>query len=201
MLKEIKLYGELGKKYGKIHKLAVENSAEAIRALCANFRGFEQDIANGFFKIFLDKGAVDNLSELDAHGIKTIKIIPVVEGAKSGGGLLIVGSILLAVATFGGSAIIEAGLAAGLSFGAGMAAVSAIGTIGLGLALTGASQLLTPTPKAPAYGQNQDTPSYLFNGPVNTSVQGVPVPLFYGRLIVGSAIISAGLTITEIPVS
>ncbi|HCW20974.1 MAG TPA: phage tail protein, partial [Achromobacter sp.] len=35
--------------------------------------------------------------------------------------------------------------------------------------------------------------SYNFNGPVNTSAQGIPVPVLYGRMIVGSAVISAGI--------
>ncbi|MNL81044.1 Bacteriophage lambda tail assembly protein I [compost metagenome] len=35
--------------------------------------------------------------------------------------------------------------------------------------------------------------SYNFNGPVNTTAQGNPVPLLYGRMIVGSSVISAGI--------
>ena len=35
--------------------------------------------------------------------------------------------------------------------------------------------------------------SYNFNGPVNTTAQGNPVPLLYGEMFVGSATISAGI--------
>jgi len=35
--------------------------------------------------------------------------------------------------------------------------------------------------------------SYNFNGPVNTTAQGNPVPLLYGELFVGSSTISAGI--------
>ena len=42
-----------------------------------------------------------------------------------------------------------------------------------------------------------NTPSYLFNGAVNTTAQGHPVPIGYGRLIVGSAVISASIVTTE----
>ena len=34
---------------------------------------------------------------------------------------------------------------------------------------------------------------YHFNGVVNTTAQGNPVPLGYGRMIVGSAVVSAGI--------
>jgi len=42
--------------------------------------------------------------------------------------------------------------------------------------------------------------SYVFNGAVNTTAQGHPVPVGYGRMIVGSAVISAGIDVDEIPV-
>jgi predicted phage tail protein len=35
---------------------------------------------------------------------------------------------------------------------------------------------------------------------VNTTAQGHPVPVGYGRMIVGSAVISAGIDVDEIPV-
>ncbi|WP_260627457.1 tail assembly protein [Pseudomonas protegens] len=51
-----------------------------------------------------------------------------------------------------------------------------------------------PTSQGPGHpGHPNNRPSYSFNGAVNTSVQGNPVPLLYGRMIVGSAVISAGI--------
>ena len=41
MLKTIKLYGILAKKFGKEFHLAVDNTREAMRALCVQVRGFE----------------------------------------------------------------------------------------------------------------------------------------------------------------
>ncbi len=55
--------------------------------------------------------------------------------------------------------------------------------------------MLAPQPKATAGGAEvTNLPSYTFNGPINTTAQGNPVPLGYGRMIVGSAVISAGIT-------
>ena len=57
-----------------------------------------------------------------------------------------------------------------------------------------------PTPKATEPSERpENKPSYSFNGAVNTTAQGHPVPVGYGRLIVGSAVISAGIDVDEIP--
>ena len=39
--------------------------------------------------------------------------------------------------------------------------------------------------------------SFSFSGIVNTSKQGMPVPIAYGRLFVGSAVISTGLDVNQ----
>lgn len=39
----------------------------------------------------------------------------------------------------------------------------------------------------------QNQASYVFNGPVNTTAQGGPVPVLYGELEIGSAVASAGI--------
>ena len=38
------LLGELGKTYGRRHRLAITSAAEAIRALVANFPGLEREL-------------------------------------------------------------------------------------------------------------------------------------------------------------
>ena len=74
-------------------------------------------------------------------------------------------------------------------------------TIGASLVLGGISQLLVPVPKVSGPQERpENKPSYLFNGAVNTTEQGQPIPLLYGELIVGSAVVSAGLTDKEIPI-
>jgi predicted phage tail protein len=46
-----------------------------------------------------------------------------------------------------------------------------------------------------------DTASYLFNGPVNTTEQGNPVPVLYGRLIVGSQVVSASVCAYDLAIA
>ena len=65
--------------------------------------------------------------------------------------------------------------------------------IGASLILGGVVQMLTPVPRGTKNKSVSNEPSYSFNGAVNTQAQGNPVPLLYGRMIVGSAVISAGI--------
>ena len=51
-----------------------------------------------------------------------------------------------------------------------------------------------PEPTIVDTEQVENKPSYLFDGAVNTTRQGNAVPVGYGRLRVGSQVISAGLT-------
>lgn len=40
-LTTIRLYGVLGARFGRVHRLAVQTSAEAVKALCINLDGLE----------------------------------------------------------------------------------------------------------------------------------------------------------------
>ena len=68
-------------------------------------------------------------------------------------------------------------------------------TVGMGMSMVlgGVVQLLSPQQTYDSAERPENRPSYNFNGPVNTTAQGHPVPLCYGRMIVGSAVISAGI--------
>jgi predicted phage tail protein len=66
--------------------------------------------------------------------------------------------------------------------------------VGIAMVAGGVMQMLSPQAKGLGTQDSPNNrPSYSFNGPVNTSVQGNPVPLLYGRMTVGSAVISAGI--------
>ena len=55
---------------------------------------------------------------------------------------------------------------------------------------------LIPDIELQSYKAREKT-SYLFNGPVNTISEGIPVPVGYGRLLIGSAVISASYDPSE----
>jgi len=201
MLKKIKLYGELASKYGKDWTLDVNSPSEAIRALCANNPSFKkflissQDRGVGY-KIMVGKTYLENnqVEIYNPSGKQEIKIIPIVLGAKSkflkylftGLAIILLAPYVvtyLAGTTIGGYALATyAGEAITLATLAG----SAMMAIGTSLVYGGIAGLLAPTPE-------DEVESYLFNGAVNTTRQGVPVPICYGQLMVGGAVISSGV--------
>jgi predicted phage tail protein len=178
-LKTVKLYGHLGKKFGKSFTMAVSSPAEAIRALSIQIKGFKQYLkahSEPGFHIFLDKVDISAEELNNSSSAEVIKIVPVTYG--SGGFFKIVIGAALMVITGG--------------------------QFGLGLILSGISEMLFSPPKQDKFGSTNnrpaDSPSYIFNGVVNTTAQGNPVPLCYGKLLIGSQVISAGLSTKEIPV-
>lgn len=186
-LRTIKLYGKLGAKFGREYRLAVNSTREAMRALCVLVPGFEAYMMNAkdkgmAFSVFIGK---ENIKEDRLEypvGDEPIRIAPVMMGSKRGGVLnIIVGVVLILIGVF---------------FPA-----SAPYTIpaGIGMVAGGVIQMLSPQPKGlGAKDSGPQQSSYSFNGPVNTQAQGNPVPVLYGRLTVGSAVISAGIRSEDI---
>lgn len=200
-LTEVRLYGHLGRRFGRVHRFDIASPAEAVRALAANFPGFEQAVVDhepGFHMLAgRDDVADPERLHLPASSRETIKIVPVVAGSKSGFLSIILGVAMIAAAFFTGGV--------SLAYFAGAGGASFLGTLAVGfgasLILGGVAQLLSPQPKYSAGSDDEDSKqqSYMFNGPINTTSQGVPVPIGYGRLIVGSAVVSMGITTKEMP--
>jgi len=131
-------------------------------------------------------------------GKEDIIITEVPAGAKSGGAKLLAAAAIVAlfvmfpetfiatqnVMTPAGAVPIPVGLTT-----PGLIAAS----VAVNLALAGITQLLAPGPEVDSAESNE---SYLFNGPVNTAKQGIPVPVAYGELIVGGAPISINYSTT-----
>ena len=70
------------------------------------------------------------------------------------------------------------------------------------MVLGGIATAISPMPTAPALERGREAArleSFSFSGIVNTAKQGLPVPTAYGRLFVGSAVISSGLDVEFSP--
>lgn len=213
-MKHIYLHGKLRKKYGKVFKLAVKDTVGACRLLAAQLPGFRQDMREGYFRVI--RGPVDGGITLGPDEIRMpikdeVHIFPVVGGAKRGGvGKIIIGTLLIgaAIVATGGLAAGGAGLLGGLttgSLGAGTLSLTLAGNVallGAAIALGGVAQLLAPTLKNSDYNSREEnTSSFLFNGVQNTTEQGGPVTLVYGRFLVGSKVISASINVEDMAVS
>lgn len=196
-VRTVRLYGRLGAQFGRVFRLAVASPAEAVRALCVMVPGFERELLTAHdrgvaFGVFVGKRniGVDELSM--PGGVDDIRIAPVVSGAKSGWAQIIIGVVIVAAATyFSGGALTQSALTATAgSATLGGAAVA----LGAAMILGGIAQVLAPTPRGIAARDRPDNgASYHFGGPVNTTAQGNPVPLLYGELMIGSAVISAAV--------
>ena len=74
-----------------------------------------------------------------------------------------------------------------------------VGTIGVSLTLNGIATALSPQPDMGLERGREAAKleSFVFNNVVNTSKQGLPVPIAYGRVFVGSAVLSSGLDVDQ----
>ena len=186
MLKTIKLYGVLAKRFGKEFRLDVENTREAMRALSVQVPGFEHFMLHAHeqgleFAVFQDK---QNISETELDMSTSAKVIKVVPKVKGAGG---------AVQTILGAVLVVVGIVVtGMSFGSAGAVGAALIGAGVGMMVGGIAQMLMP--KIENQDQNQDgnKANKGFGGAVTTIAQGNPVPVLYGQREVGGFIASAG---------
>lgn len=189
MLKTIKLYGILAKKFGKEFHLAVDNTREAMRALCVQVQGFEHFMLHAHeqgleFAVFQDKQNISE-TELDmSTSAKVIKVVPKVKGA-GGAFQTILGAVLVVVG-------IVVGVTTGWT-GVGGAAGAALIGAGVGMMVGGIAMMLMPKVDN-NQDQNQDgnKANKGFGSAVTTVAQGNPVPVLYGQREVGGFIASAG---------
>ena len=139
-LTTIRLYGALGARFGRVHKLAVQTSAEAVKALCINLDGLESYLMNAkkngmTFAVFRGKRNVGVEDFKDLAGDSDIRIAPVMEGAKKAGmfqtilgAVMIVAGLALGPVGWG---VVGAGFANGLIIaGIALAAIAAIWLLG-----------------------------------------------------------------------
>lgn len=193
-LREIRLTGDLGGQFGRVFRLAVDTPAEAIRALCVLRKGFRSYIeeAGREFKVLVgDSPITEHDQTLHMHhGPGSVFVIsPVLAGSKSEWASIIVGATLITLAFMAG----PAGM---MVMGHSMSGMAM--SMGMSMVIGGIAQLMAPTPKQPDAPQDGKA-SYLFNGPVQTTNQSYPVPVGYGELIVGGAVISAGVWSEDLP--
>lgn len=187
VLREIRLYGSLGCEFGRVFRLAVATPAEAVRALMAVLPGFERAFlgrdGRQAYHVFVGRGDLrrdvgkDELGE-PLGAADPIRFVPVIAGAKRGGVLQ----------TVLGAVLVVAGLVLSYYTGSDFGLIS----MGVSMIVGGVIQMLSPQRKGKDPTSN--LPSYIFNGPVNNIEQGGPVPVRYGRALVGSTVVSQGIS-------
>ena len=219
----VRLHGHLEEKYGSEFRFEAATVREVIDALQANFDDFTEEFIKDMraYNILVDAESQEVIGCLvPIKTDSTIDIIPIIGGAGflKSLGLIIVGAVLI-IASGGTAAGFMAGaiggnlgagfaaVAAGASFGAvaatgfaaavGGALAVAASAIGWGLALAGVASLLAG-PDGPD-GGGADSSS--LSQTDNIIGQGMPIPVGYGRLMVGSLVLSATSTSSYTEVS
>lgn len=213
MLRTVVLHGALAQ-FGGSFDLDVKSPVEAVRALIVQIKGFRQAIREGHYRV-LKARPERSPEELSIEEMKLrlgrnneIHIVPVIAGSASGwgkilSGVAIIGLAIAAPYALGFSGAIGGALGSiipgtavlgfsGISFGT-------IAGLGAAVALSGVAQMLSPSPTLAGGTASVDTKaSFLFGSADNVTQQGVPVPLVFGEFVVGSVVISVGLSTEEL---
>ncbi len=184
----VHLHGHLGERYGRRFDLAVHSVAEAVRLLQANFRTFNADLLKhrpGFL-VKVDGRPANDIAKLrETHLRPEIHIVPAIAGAggKSSGAGYLVAAAIIALAAYTGYVPADY--------------VPMAYNMALNLAISGVSQLMFSVKQTQTdsdFTGETSLASYAFAGPVNTTAQGNPVAVLYGHLLVGSQVVSAGIS-------
>lgn len=202
---DVKILGELGRKYGNEYRFFVRHPRDVLSALCRQISGFKEYLCNahenniGFKLITKEVEGIDY--EQLTMSCSTLTIAPVVAG--SGGAT---GKILLGVALVGlsfvsfGAGTVAAGMGAAFAAGGTAASAGIVSTalfgIGLSMIATGIGAMLTPQVKTPGTDSGKKE-SFLFDRAAELTTQGNPIPLVYGRYLVGAPLVisaSVGLS-------
>lgn len=213
MLRTVKVYGHLAEHCGQsVFEAMVRVPADAIKFLLCNFPELRSLMRDGYYKVAVGPHDLQLADCPEQLGYPlavddVVQVIPVVSGAGGGGlGKILVGAALIGLAIaapgvgfLGGGAAGFGVVSGATGFAAGAAAVA--GNIGLGLALTGVAQMISPQP--PSLPEIENDPrnpanNFGFSGIQQTAREGSTIPIVYGETVVGSIIISQGLNVDEV---
>jgi len=208
-MKVVKVYGALRKKLGQCRfEFEADTPAQALKALCVNFPWLTKWLLDSerdgvSYRVTMGK---EKLSDQTASALalpwsekEVFSITPMVAGAGRGAAQIGIGLGLIALAIvnpFGAAAI--------GTFGSSIGAISvstAVGVIGASLVLGGIAQAISPAPAISSLERGKEAArleSFSFSGIVNTSQQGLPVPIAYGRVFTGSGVLSSALDVDQL---
>ena len=196
MLSKVKVYGRLARFLGqRTFEAEINSPVDAIRFLTANFPDLQSHMIEQNYCVKVGDYEIND-KELDIPvGQQEIKIVPVAIGARRGLGRFLLGAVLIGVEVF--NPAVGMGLGGGLGFGTatgagfGATLAAAAGNFGVYLALSGAAEMISPTPTPDS--ASDDPNSFTFNGILNTIRAGVAIPVVYGEIFTGSIVVSAGI--------
>ena len=215
-MKVVKVYGALRKFLGGRcrFEFEVDTPAQAIKALCVNFPDLEQWLIKSDWGYRVTVGR-ERIGPENAELVclpwserEVFSIAPVIAGAGQGVGQIFAGIGLIALSfllpgagLFGAASLFGATAATAGTAGVLTTLGTLISGIGASLVLGGVAQMISPQPSISPLIRGKEAArleSFSFSGINNTSQQGLPVPIAYGRVFAGSAVLSAGLDVDQL---
>lgn len=183
----INLHGILAYEFKPTMLMAINKPKEVIEAISSRFSLFRNrlsDLAEQgiHYTILIDGEKINHFDQLNiSHKPKQIDLVPSICGRGIGAAIAAVG-------------VVAAGAgAAGVTIGAITA--TQLVSIGLMMASIGLQMALAPKPdmQRPESTVSGAKQSFMISSKANTAEQGNPVPVGYGRLRVGSAVIQSSV--------
>ena len=179
------LYGQMKKDYGDYMDFDARTPREAVTALayqCPKYKKYLQE--NSWHIILGDKENEINEQELDIHlgKYQEVHLIPAIEG-QGKWGTAIAGAVLFVV----GAVLTYTGIGAGV----GVNLMYMGGAMIVGGLIAATTKI--PGAKETKKEEKDKRASFLFSGAVNSSTQGLPIPRGYGRVLIGSSVVSASV--------
>ena len=185
MTKNIIFKGRMGELFGEVHRLNVKTIQEAVHAIDTMQGGLKRylvDCTENGVDFTVQRGEdFIGYEELGLElGKDDIIISPIPRGSKKFKEYL---KIIVGIALIIGSFFIDT------SGTTGQAIASIMFNVGMQLALNGIIALTTDEPD-----ELDEEKAQMFNGPINNTKSGIPVPLCYGEIEVGGAVVNFGFT-------
>jgi len=175
---DVFIHGILAQEYQQHFKFNLKSSTDVLKAIDCNREGFLARVTQlqreGFhYDILINKKRIKSADEFKSLKNSTrIDLVPVIVGQGK--------AILLLLGVSG-----TASVAANIAIAVGLAAIAYLLTPKPDLGLPPQQEL-----SAEAQAQKQ---SYIFSSTINLARQGTFLPLGYGRLKVGSAVVQASI--------
>lgn len=181
------LYGQMKKDYGDYMDFDARTPREAVTALayqCPKYKKYLQE--NSWHIILGDKENEIGEQELDIHlgKYQEVHLIPAIEG-QGRWGTAIAGAVLFVV----GAVITYASWGTASPLGGQLMWMGGAMMVGGLIAAT----TKIPGAKETKKEEKDKRASFLFSGAVNSSTQGLPIPRGYGRVLIGSSVVSASV--------
>lgn len=189
MVRTICLHGSMASELGATPiRIDVDNVPDLMLALRSIYKGFRQYVRKVPELVFLvSEKDQENPRPLAPEFIgqrfddqaEEVHVIPALEGA---------GIAIIATAGLSGWALV------------GAYAVNIMASMLISMALGALIQAIAPSPSTSAGSSNQvaENSSFLFNGAINVTQQGGPVPLVYGDFLVGSVVVSTEVNVDQL---